>query len=213
MTNRFSLRTFLFRFLSAVVGPIRRTFGYCKMEVSCSACADWPRALLQTHEAPGVFPNAGSAVMTPAPSDTSETHAHTARLPGHGAALSQLRATRALASPSPSSSYHFTLQGAERKQLTSGRIFFVPAQLPLSPPRSPAPRWGSELKLSFTAKIQSLGFFLPRFHDQSISIFVLVELARDKANIHTRGSNHGTQGLRWRSTSRRRGMRLAKPLS
>ena len=44
-------------------------------------------------------------------------------------------------------------------------------------------------------------------------IFVLVELARDNASKHTGGSNHGTQGLRWRLTSRRRGMRLAKPLS
>ena len=79
----------------------RQTLGWLlyKKKVSCSACADWPRAPQNTccAEQPGVFPHAGNAgIRHLAPSDARETFAHTQHLPGHGSALSQLRETRAL---------------------------------------------------------------------------------------------------------------------
>jgi len=85
-----------------------------RVRVSCSTCADWPKALQNTCgvEHPGVFPHEGNVgIRQRAPSDTRQAYAHT-----HSACLGT-------AARSHSPKKHAPLLGAERKQLTSGRIF------------------------------------------------------------------------------------------
>jgi len=127
------------------------------MRVPCSACADWPRALQKhkqraTRNSPALSPTQVTLGHDAERQLTREKLLHT-----HSACLST--AARAY-----SSEKHAPLQSATRKQLTSGRIFFVTHSPPS--PASPAPRRGSESELSFAAKSQHSGFW-PRLLDQS----------------------------------------------
>ena len=114
-----------------------------KMRVSCSACADWPRAL-QKHKQRVTLNN-------PAFPPTQVT-------PGHDAERQLTREknfhTRsACLSTAARSEKHVPLQSAK---IDLKAQFFC----------SPAPRQGSESKLSLTAKSQHSEFW-PRLLDQS----------------------------------------------
>ena len=93
-----------------------------KIRVSCSACADWPRAPQKhkqraTRKNPGVTLYAGNAETPSHDAErqmTRENFSHTQHLPEHGSARLQLRETRAL---------------AKREEKTSdlgAHFFFVP---------------------------------------------------------------------------------------
>ena len=93
------------------------------MRVSCSACADWPRALQKhkqhaTRNNPGVILHAGSPVQQVTLSHDAERQLTREKL------LHTHSACRSTAARAYSSEKHAPLQSAKRKQLTSGPNFF-----------------------------------------------------------------------------------------